>query len=78
MFDGERFYLWKSRMNFFIKVNNFEVWNFVINDLFIPTYCINNKVVKKLDNLWIKEDKRKVELNFKAKYFMMNALRTRE
>lgn len=46
-------------MNFFIKCNDFEVWNFVMNCLFIPTNYINSKLVIKPDNLYIEEYKRK-------------------
>lgn len=45
LFNDERFELWKTRMNFF------EMWNFIINGLFIPSYYIDNKVVNNLDNL---------------------------
>lgn len=48
-FDCERFDFCKGRMNFFIEANGFEVWKFVINCLFIPSSCINNKVENKLD-----------------------------
>lgn len=46
--------------------------------VFVPTYCINNKIVNKPDNPWIEDDKIKVKLGFKVKYLMVSALSPRE
>lgn len=66
----------KNRTNCFINANGIEVWNFFINDLFISTYYINNKVVNIPNNLWNKKCKRNIKFDFKTKYLMMSALIT--
>lgn len=53
------------------------MWNFIISDMFIPTYCFNNKLVNKLDFLLTKEEKRKVKISFKVKYLIISAPSTR-
>lgn len=65
-------------MNFFIEANNFEMWDFFTNGPFIPTYCINSKVLNKLDNVSTEDDKIKVKLDFKTKYLFNNTLSTKE
>lgn len=42
----------KSRFEIFINVNNFEMWDLIINDMVIPTFCFDDKVVNKDVLLW--------------------------
>lgn len=51
-FDGEIFELWKMGFETFIKVNDFEMWDMLINGQFIPTFFFDDKVVNKLDFHW--------------------------
>lgn len=41
----------ENKNEFFCCENDFEMWDFIINGLFIPSYYIDNKVVNNLDNL---------------------------
>lgn len=34
-FDGDRFESWKGRVKKFLKVNGFEIWDYIIDDPFI-------------------------------------------
>lgn len=77
-FDCDRFELWKDRFEIFIKEIYFEVWNILINGLFIPTFSLNDKVVNKSDFHWTKEDKKKGKLGFKVKHIFINALGSKE
>lgn len=70
-FDGDRFEI-------FIKEIYFEVWDILINGLFIPTFTLNDKVVNKSDFHWTKEDKKKGKLGFKVKHTFINALGSKE
>lgn len=40
--------------------NNFEILDMLINDMFIPTFFLNDEVVNKHGFHWTKEDMRKV------------------
>lgn len=66
-FNGDTFELWKSRFKIFIKSISFELWETILNILFIPTHHMNGKVVDKQDFLWTIEEKRKFEIDFKNK-----------
>lgn len=77
-FDGERFELWKARFQSFIKVNDFEMWDLLFNDLFIPTFSFNDKIVNKIVFHWMKDDKRITKLGFKVKQLLIISLSSKE
>lgn len=62
----------------FIKQNDFEMWDVLINGKFILTFSFNYRVVSKLDFHWTEEDKRKVKLGFKVKRVFISALNSKE
>ena len=47
-FDDDRFELWKSRFESFIKAIGFEMLDILINVLFIPTFSFKDEVLNKL------------------------------
>ena len=73
LFNYSIFYIWQDRFKMFIQSINHELWE-TINDMFIPTYQVNGKVVDKLDSLWTKEEKRKFDIDFKTKSFIKMSL----
>lgn len=60
----------------FLDEVDYDVWNHVQNDSFVPTHFINNEVLNKTRNLWTSKEKEKVKKSFKAKHLMKNALST--
>lgn len=50
------------------------MWETIVNDLFISTHQVNDEVVYKPNSLWTKEEKRKFEIDFKTKNFMIMSL----
>lgn len=71
------FELWKSRFKSFIEAIVFEIWDALINDLFIPIFFFNVDVVNKPPFHWSEEDKRKVQFGFKVKHCLINALKSK-
>lgn len=70
-FNGNMFELWKVRFKIYIQSFDLELWETIINSLFIPTHHINNEVVDKSDFLLTKEEKRKFKIDFKTKNFLV-------
>lgn len=48
-FKGNMLDLWKTRFNFFIKANEFKIWDILINGLFVRTFSFNYEIVNKPD-----------------------------
>lgn len=48
-----RFEIWKAIFRIVIQSTNFESWETIINDSFIPTYQIDGEVVDKPDSLLV-------------------------
>lgn len=51
------FEIWKDRFKIIIQNFDLELWETIINDQFIPIYCISGEVVYKPNFLWYKEEK---------------------
>lgn len=58
-FDGEGYIIWKTRMRIFLEAIKFDLWGYIVNDHFIPTHLINNKVVNKPKYFWTTDKKKK-------------------
>lgn len=53
LFNSNKFELWQDRFRIFIQsIINYELWEIIINGLFIPTYLVIKKVVDKPDSFW--------------------------
>lgn len=74
LFNGDRFELWKASFENFIKTIDFEMWDILINVIFIPTLSLNDEVLIKHDFNWNKEDKINVKIGFKVKYLLIKTL----
>lgn len=66
--------LWKARFRIFIQIINCELWETIMNGPFIHAYQVNGEVVNKPYFLWTEEEKRKFEINFKTKSFIIMSL----
>ena len=69
LFDGTNYKLWSIRMSTFIKAYDYEVWDVIMDGSFVPSKSSNarrKKKVAKERSEWSKEDKMKVQVNFKA------------
>lgn len=55
LFNDTRFNIWQARFRNFLQIINHELWETIINSLFILTYQVNGKVVDKPDFLWTKD-----------------------
>lgn len=51
--------------------DTFELWESIINGLFIPTQCVNGEVVDKLNSLWTKKKTESSKLTFKIKTYWL-------
>lgn len=51
-----------------------ELWETIINGLFIPIPQVNDEVVDKCNSLWTKKERRKFEIDFKMKNFIIMCL----
>lgn len=58
----------------FIQSIILRLWETIINGPFILTHYVNSEVVDKPIFLWTKEDKRKIEFDFKVKNFLVISL----
>lgn len=74
LFDGIRFELSKARVNIFIQSRNLELWETLINSLFIPTHLVKGEVEDKPNFLWTVKEKRKFKIYFKTKIFLLVVL----
>lgn len=73
-FNCDGFELWKAWFKIFRQSFDLELWEIIINGLFIPTHRINGEVVDKLYFLWTEEEKSKFEIYFKTKNFLVMSL----
>ncbi|GAV62155.1 DUF4219 domain-containing protein [Cephalotus follicularis] len=78
-FDGNNYSHWKAKMTIFIQALDFNLWEIIVNDPELPE-TISKKGVKSLKprGLYMDEDRKKVQLNAKAKHVIICALNSNE
>ncbi|KAL4368061.1 hypothetical protein GQ457_05G030480 [Hibiscus cannabinus] len=64
-FNGEHYAYWKNMMMFFIKADDFHLWDIIEDGSFMPT---------KRKSEWNANDRKKMELNCKALHILFCAL----
>lgn len=74
LLNKNRFDIWQDRFRFFIQSINHELWETMINGLFIPNHQVNGKLVDKPNSFWTKEENRKSVIDFKTKRFITMSL----
>lgn len=73
-FNGAIFEIWKARFRICIHSISFELWETIIDVTFVPSHQANGEVVDKHDFVWTVEEKRKLEIDFKAKNVLVMTL----
>ena len=70
-FNGEDYHYWKDRMRLFIESTHIDMWDIIENGQYVPTDDTGEKIPKER---WSNDQKAKVQLNSKAKFFLSCAL----
>ena len=73
-FMGINYTYWKTRMTWFLKSTNFDLWDVIESSLHIPTKLNNRVIVSKPRQEWDELDKRKAQINIKVVYFLYCAI----
>ncbi|GAV91165.1 DUF4219 domain-containing protein/UBN2 domain-containing protein [Cephalotus follicularis] len=78
-FDGNNYSHWKAKMTIFIQALDFNLWDIIIDGPELPQ-TITKEGVKSLKprSLYTDEDRKKVQLNAKAKHVIICALNSNE
>ena len=66
-FNGVDYHYWRDRMKLFIESNNIDVWDVVTDGDYVPMQ--NNVPIPKAD--WTLEQKARVQMNAKAKLYLI-------
>ncbi|GAV73239.1 LOW QUALITY PROTEIN: DUF4219 domain-containing protein/UBN2 domain-containing protein, partial [Cephalotus follicularis] len=78
-FDGNNYSHWKAKMTIFIQALDFNLWDIIIDGPELP-HIISQEGIKtlKLRSSYTDDDRKKVQLNAKAKYVIICALNSNE
>lgn len=66
IFNGEGYPCWEARMKTFIEVVDMDIWE-VVASPYVPKHVVIDKEVDKSRSLRTDEEKKKVQLDLKAK-----------
>ncbi|MQL69352.1 hypothetical protein Taro_001659 [Colocasia esculenta] len=69
LLDGEDYTYWKTRMEFFLQVLDYQIWSIIEE---------GDLLVTKEKDKWTEDDKKKISLNYKAKNILCCALSKKE
>lgn len=61
IFTDIRFNIWQTRFRTFLQRINNELWEIIVNGLFIHTHQVCDEVVNKSDSIWTEVENRKFE-----------------
>ena len=80
LFDGTNYNFWSNRMSIFIRSCDYEMWEVVMDDPYVPTKAKeeSEELEPKLKSEWTDMDMKKVQLNFKAMNTLHYALNITE
>ncbi|XP_045786208.1 uncharacterized protein LOC123881543 [Trifolium pratense] len=73
-FDGEEYYIWKNRMQVFVRAVDFHAGRAIQNGPFIPTHIVDGLTKEKPRSEWTDDDEKKVHADSRAKHFIFCAL----
>ncbi|GAV71767.1 LOW QUALITY PROTEIN: zf-CCHC domain-containing protein/DUF4219 domain-containing protein/UBN2 domain-containing protein, partial [Cephalotus follicularis] len=78
-FDGNNYGHWKAKMTIFIQALDFNLWDIIIDGPELP-HTVSKEGVKtfKPRSLYTDDDRKKVQLNAKAKHVIICALNSNE
>ncbi|GAV67625.1 DUF4219 domain-containing protein [Cephalotus follicularis] len=78
-FDGNNYSHWKAKMTIFIQALDFNLWDIIIDGPELP-HIISQEGIKTLKprSSYTDDDRKKVQLNAKAKHVIICALNSNE
>lgn len=74
LFNDRSFNVWQAKFRVIIQNLNHELWETIVNILFIPTHQVDDEVVDKSHFLWTVEGKRKINIDLKINNFTIMSL----
>ncbi|GAV60729.1 DUF4219 domain-containing protein/UBN2 domain-containing protein [Cephalotus follicularis] len=75
LFDGNNYGHWKAKMTIFIQSLDYNLWDLIVDGPNLPTVTLENgDVVPKPRNLYDDNDRRRVQINAKAKHIIICAI----
>ncbi|GAV71319.1 UBN2 domain-containing protein [Cephalotus follicularis] len=78
-FDGNIYGHWKAKMTIFIQSLDYNLWDLVVDGPNLPTVTLENGVVvPKPRNLYDDNDRRRDQINSKAKHIIIYAINSND
>ncbi|GAV84579.1 zf-CCHC domain-containing protein/DUF4219 domain-containing protein/UBN2 domain-containing protein [Cephalotus follicularis] len=78
-FDGNNYGHWKAKMTIFIQSLDYTLWDLIVDGPNLPTVTLENgDVVPKPRNLYDDNDRRRVQINAKAKHIIICAINSND
>ncbi|GAV68366.1 zf-CCHC domain-containing protein/DUF4219 domain-containing protein/UBN2 domain-containing protein, partial [Cephalotus follicularis] len=78
-FDSNNYGHWKAKMTIFIQSLDYNLWDLIVDDPNLPTVTLKNgDVVPKPRNLYDDNDRRRVQVNAKAKHIIICAINSND
>ncbi|GAV75152.1 DUF4219 domain-containing protein/UBN2 domain-containing protein, partial [Cephalotus follicularis] len=78
-FDGNNYSHWKAKMTIFIQSLDYNLWDLIVDGLNLPTITLENgDVVSKPRNLYDDNDRKRVQINAKAKHIIICAINSND
>lgn len=73
-FNGEKYYIWKHRMQIFVQGTDFDAWKAIEHGPFVPTHIVDGFTKPKSKTEWTDDDKKMVHPDSRAKHLISCAL----
>ncbi|GAV74122.1 zf-CCHC domain-containing protein/DUF4219 domain-containing protein/UBN2 domain-containing protein, partial [Cephalotus follicularis] len=78
-FDGNNYSHWKAKMTIFIQSLDYNLWDLIVDGPNLPTITLENgEVVSKPRNLYDDNDRKRVQINTKAKHIIICAINSND
>ncbi|GAV78593.1 DUF4219 domain-containing protein/UBN2 domain-containing protein [Cephalotus follicularis] len=78
-FDGNNYSYWKAKMTIFIQSLDYNLWDLIVDGPNLPTVTLENgDVIPKLRNNYDDNDRRRVQINAKAKHIIICAINSND
>ncbi|GAV61075.1 DUF4219 domain-containing protein/UBN2 domain-containing protein [Cephalotus follicularis] len=78
-FDGNNYGHWKAKMTIFIQSLDYNLWDLIVDGPNLPTVTLENgDIVPKPRNLYDDNDRKRVQINAKAKHIIICAINSND
>ncbi|GAV77209.1 DUF4219 domain-containing protein/UBN2 domain-containing protein, partial [Cephalotus follicularis] len=78
-FDGNNYSHWKAKMTIFIQSLDYNLWDLIVDGPNLPTITLENgDVVSKPRKLYDDNDRKRVQINAKAKHIIICAINSND